>query len=302
MTRAPAIVHAFSDEAGPARALAAALGIDCMFVDVHEFPDGEVLPTVPSTAETTIVYRSLARPNDKLLPLILACDAWRRAGAQRLILVSPYMCYLRQDAAFLDGQPVSQKVIGDILGERFDRIITVDPHLHRTHSISAVFPQTAASHISAAPAIADWLAMNRRNLDFVVGPDIESEPWVAQVAQALERPYRLFTKTRLGDTEVRLDLTSPHEFSGRNVALVDDICSSGGTLIEAAKRLKDAGALEITVCVTHALFSEAVGERLRAAGAATLASTDSVIHPTNAIALAALLAIEVRNALHSPRR
>lgn len=288
------VLHAFADEAGPARALAQALGIDCRFVDVHVFPDGEVLPTVPGAARTTIVYRSLAHPDSRLIPLLLACDAWRRAGAARLVLAAPYLCYLRQDAVFSPGQPMSQQVIGDLLGARFDRIVTVDAHLHRTASIGRVFPQTAATDLAAAPAVAGWLAGRPRRPDLVVGPDTEAEPWVRQVAGPLGAPYRLFSKTRLGDAEVRLVLENAADVAGRDVALVDDICSSGGTLVRAAAMLKAAGARDIVVCVTHALFGTAVEDRLRAAGATSVVSTDAVIHPTNAIGLAPLLADALR--------
>ncbi len=292
------VVHAFADEEQPARALARALGVDCRLVGVHTFPDGEALPTVPQTAQTTIVYRSLARPADKLIPLFLACDAWRRAGARRLILVAPYLCYLRQDAVFAPGQPISQKVIGELLGDRFDHIVTVDAHLHRTPEISAVFPQTPATNLSAAPVIADWLKRTYPAVDLIIGPDVESERWVRQVATALSVEHRLFSKTRLGDSEVRLALQNPADVAGRTAALVDDICSSGGTLIKAAETLSAIGVREIVACVTHALFDGGVERRLRDAGVKAIVSTDSVPHTTNAISLAPLLANALRAAMN----
>lgn len=293
MTSARAIVHAFEDEARPARALAGALGLECRFVDVHTFPDGEVLPTAPETAATTIVYRSLPRPNDKLIALLLACDAWRRAGARRLILVAPYLCYLRQDAVFAPGQPNSLKVIGDLLGDRFDRIVTVDAHLHRVSAISSVFSQTSATDLSAAPAIAAWLAKTHPDLELVVGPDTESGPWVKRVADLLGLDHHLFSKTRLGDDEVRLAPQDLAICTGRAVALVDDVCSSGGTLIEAAEMLKTARARKTVACVTHALFDALVENKLRAAGVA-IVSTDAVLHRTNTISLAPLFADTLR--------
>lgn len=284
------VLHAFPDEEQQAQALARALGISCALVRLHRFPDGEILPTVPPAAETTIVYLSLAHPNEKLIALLLACDAWRRAGARRLILVAPYLCYLRQDAVFAPGQPNSQSVIGELLGDRFDRIVTVDAHLHRTSSLSAVFPQTSATDLSAAPHIAAWLRRSVPHLDLVIGPDVESEAWVRQVASALSVEYRVFAKTRLGDSSVNLTLPDASGISGRSIALVDDICSSGGTLIKSAELLKAGGARDLTACVTHALFDAAIDSRLRAAGVTSIASTDSVAHPSNAIALAPLLA------------
>lgn len=292
-------LHAFPEDAQPGEALAQALGVSYGLVRLHRFPDGELLPTVPPAAATTIVYLSLAQPNEKLIALLLACDAWRRSGAQRLILVAPYLCYLRQDAVFAPGQPISQSVIGKLLGDRFDRIVTVDPHLHRTSSLSAVFPQTAATDVSAAAPIAGWLRQFVPGLDLIVGPDVESEPWVRQVADALKVEYRLFSKTRLGDSQVRLTLADSTTLEGRKVALVDDICSSGGTLIQSAEILKAAGVGDIVACVTHALFDAAIASRLRAAGVSLIASTDSVTHPSNAIPLAPLLAEALRGEVAS---
>lgn len=293
-----AILHAFADEERPARALADMLAIPFAIISLHTFPDGELLPTVPDTAPTTIVYRSLARPNDKLIALMLAGDAWRRAGAHRLVLAAPYMCYLRQDAVFSPGQPNSQTVIGEILGSRFDRIITVDAHLHRIRTLSEVFPRAEAQDLCAAPLIARWLREHHPEVECIIGPDLESGNWVGQVAAALEVEHRLMSKVRRGDTDVRLTMDAPQHIKGRALALVDDVCASGGTLIQAIKILKSVGARTIVVCVTHALFDAGVERRLREAGASEIVSTDSVTHPTNAIALTELLA----GALHTETR
>ncbi len=294
MSSARVILHAFADEERPARALAAAVGVEFAPIDLHVFPDGELLPTVPATAPTTIVYRSLARPNEKLIALLLACDAWRRGGARRLVLVAPYLCYLRQDAIFAPGQPNSQTVLGELLGARFERIVTVDAHLHRTLRLSDVFPNAETDDLSAAPALAGWLGQAHPDIECIVGPDSESAKWVGEAAATIGLPYYLMKKQRRGDADVRLTLDDPQRIAGRAVALVDDICSSGGTLIGAAELLHGAGARKIVTCVTHALFEPAVERRLRGAGVSAVASTDGVIHPTNAVNLAPLLADALR--------
>ena len=104
---------------------------------------------------------SLDQPNDKLLALLFAAEALRRGGAKRLVLVAPYLCYMRQDAAFHEGEAISQKVIGRLLAGSVDRVITVDAHLHRTKNIRDVFPGIDAENLSAMPAIAD--ALRRRD-------------------------------------------------------------------------------------------------------------------------------------------
>ena len=136
-------VYGFPESADGARRLAAALDVPCHIAELHRFPDGESLVRLPQAAEgevgRAVVYRSLNRPNDKLVELTLAASVLRRHGATELCLVAPYMAYMRQDAVFRPGEPVSQTVVGDWLGRLFDRFVCVEPHLHRTHTLDAVF-------------------------------------------------------------------------------------------------------------------------------------------------------------------
>jgi ribose-phosphate pyrophosphokinase len=137
--------------------LAARLGVAMNVIDVHRFPDGELRVTVGPVAPTTIIYASLDRPNDKLLASLFAAEALRRAGAKRLVLVAPYLCYMRQDTAFHEGEAISQRVFGQLIGQTFDRVITIDAHLHRTKKIGEVFVGIEAENLSAMPAIAGFL-------------------------------------------------------------------------------------------------------------------------------------------------
>jgi ribose-phosphate pyrophosphokinase len=288
-------VHAFPDDALQANAFAQALGVTARLVATHVFDDGELAPRVPEAANTTIVYRSLARPNAKLVELLLACDAWRRAGAERLVLVAPYLCYMRQDAVFAPGKPVSQRVIGDLLGARFDRIVTVDAHLHRTPRLEDVFPGVACDNLRGADAIAAHLSNEALPQDLLVlGPDMESAPWVAELARRIDREGAVLSKTRRGDHDVSIALPEHVAVAGRPILLLDDICTSGGTLATATRALFARGARSVDAIVTHALFSEAAGAGLAVAGLGSVRSSDSCPHPTNAIPLAALLADAVR--------
>ena len=101
--------------------------------------------------------------------------------------------------------------------------------------------------------------------------------------------------SRLGDDDVRLTLGATAEVQGRSVLLLDDVCSTGGTLAGAIVQLVQAGATSVDVAVAHALFSAEVEARLRKAGARRIVSSDSVPHPTNALPLAGALAAALRN-------
>jgi ribose-phosphate pyrophosphokinase len=283
-------VHAFAEGEAAGRALAEALGVPFGLVCSHRFPDGEVLPTAPAPAATLLVYRSLDAPNDKLVELVLACEAWRRMGAQRLVLVAPYLAYMRQDKAFEAGQAISQRAIAGLIARYFDRIVTVNPHLHRTRALGEVFGETSAQALDAGASIGDWLKDEGVEGALLMGPDEESGPLVQAAAGRLGASWTVLAKTRRGDRSVELGPLNPEPLRGRRVVLVDDICSSGTTLMEAARSLLRVGAREVRAVVVHALFDEAAEARLKAAGISEIVSTDSVSHPTNRIRLAPLLA------------
>src|SRR5690606_12617885 len=116
-------------------------------IESHSFPDGESRIRVPSAARTAFLYCPLDRPNEKLAALMLAVDAFRRGGSQRLVLVAPYLCYMRQDKVFHEGEAVSQQAVARFLSSLFDRILTADAHLHRVSSIAEVFPDIDAENL-----------------------------------------------------------------------------------------------------------------------------------------------------------
>ena len=269
-----------------ANRLASRLGLSLQEIALHRFPDGEMRVTVGRAASTTIVYASLDQPNDKLLAILFAAEALRRGGARRLVLLAPYLCYMRQDAAFHEGEAISQKAVGRLLAATVDRVITVDAHLHRTTDIRAVFPGIEAENLSAMPAIAN--AVRITGIDpatIVVGPDAESRPWVSDLAGRLGLAHAVAQKIRRGDRAVDIGFAEPASVAGRPVLLVDDIVSSGGTLIASAKALSAAGAKAIDAIITHALFPPEMVIEFADAGIRSIRSTSSVPHPTNAIPL-----------------
>ncbi|SUS03335.1 Phosphoribosylpyrophosphate synthetase [uncultured Defluviicoccus sp.] len=284
-------LRAFPDEVTQAQRLADALDVALGLVETHVFPDGEILPRVPAADSTTVIYRSLNEPNRKLIELLLTADACRQMGAKQLVLVAPYLPYMRQDKAFEPGQPVSQRVISELLDRVFDRIITVDPHLHRIRRLEEAFPTTQCTNLHGGDALtAQLLGAADPKRWLVVGPDSESAPWVRHIAGALKLECATLEKIRKGDLSVVISLPAGLPLSGRPILLVDDVCSSGTTIQEAIRQLKSFGSGPVTVFVTHALYSDGVADKLRAAGAVRILSTDSCSHATNAIPLASLLA------------
>lgn len=290
MTVAGCVLHHFADQAEPAGRLAEGLGTPATAIAVHRFPDGESLVTVATPAPTAIVYCSLDRPNERLIELMLAVSALRDNGARRVVLVAPYLCYMRQDVAFHPGEAVSQKALGRFLAGLADRIVTVDPHLHRTKRLDAVFPAIACDTLSAAALIGRTLVGDGVGRDtLIVGPDAESRQWVEVVAATAGLDFIVGEKERSGDRSVAIDFPDAALANGRSAVIVDDLVTSGGTLQAAARRLIAGGAGKVEAIVVHALFGQTDARAMADAGVARIRSTDSVAHPTNAIALAPLL-------------
>lgn len=291
-----AAVHHFDRDAAPARRLAQALDLSARGIAQRRFPDGESLVQVEpgGGAETALLYCPLDDPDARIMPLLLAASALRDQGAARLVLVAPYLGYMRQDCAFAPGQAVSQRVIGGLIAQAFDGLVTVDPHLHRTASLDAVVPGIAAIGLSAAPAIAGAIAAMAKPDTVLVGPDAESRPWVQSVAGPAGLDMIVAAKLRRGDRAVEITIAEADKVAGRPALLIDDVISSGTTLIACARALRAAGATSIGAVASHCLASEADLAALAAAGIAPVLACDSVPGPVATIPLAPVLAAAIR--------
>lgn len=284
----------FDDEQVLATALAAALGLTCAPVQRHTFPDGETrLRLPPALPAQLILLRGLQRPNAKLTELLLAAAGARELGARRLTLVSPYLAYMRQDMAFTPGEVVSQRHVGALLAQAFERVVTVDPHLHRVPTLDAVLPGRRGTALTAAPLLGRWIAQQVPGA-LLLGPDEEAGQWVRAAADAAGLDHAVCLKQRHGDHDVAVSLPAA-PVAGRAVVLLDDVASTGRTLVSAAHGALAAGAASVDVAVTHALFVGDAEAQVRAAGVGHVWSTDCVPHGTNSVSVVPLLAQALRS-------
>lgn len=287
------IIITFPENLAQAAALAEQLSIPCLKIDLHHFPDGEsklVLP--PEHDEHVLLFRTLDHPNEKLLELFLVASALKEQGVKRLTLVAPYLCYMRQDIAFHPGEIVSQKVLGRMLANFFDDLITVDPHLHRISRLNEAIPIDHAITLTATGPFGQYLS-TRNDKPLLLGPDEESRQWVESIARLSGLDFGVASKLRRGDREVVISLPEL-PLAGRNIVLVDDVASTAETLIVAAEELRQVGVTKISVLVTHALFVGDALQKLRGVGVEDIASSDSVPHPTNVVQLAPIIADAIR--------
>lgn len=280
-------LHTFLDAIAFARQIGRRLNTTTQAIAVHQFPDGESLVRIrPPAGETAVVVRSLFDPNRKLLEVLLAADALRRSGARRVILLAPYLPYMRQDMVFSPGEPISQQVIGTLLSRAFDGVVTLEAHLHRIQQLEEAIPCRALS-ISAAPLLAAWVRRAGKKC-LVVGPDAESEPWVQDIAQRAGTPWIVGKKERYGDHRVHIRFPPLPPCS--RAVIVDDIASSGVTLAVAANTLRQHGIPTIDALIVHAIFSPGALVRIHRAGIRQVLSCDTIRHATNLFRSASLLA------------
>ena len=280
-----------------AETLSPRLGARIAALDWHRFPDGESLVTLRGDVhgQSVALLCTLRDPDTRALPLRFAAETARELGATRVGLIAPYLGYTRQDHRFHEGEAVSAPLFARFLEQSFDWLVTVDPHLHRIPTLEALFAIPARRAV-AAPLLADWIKANVPD-PVLLGPDSESQQWVAQVAQLAGCPYEVLRKHRLGDRSVRVSVPdSPALLTGTPV-IVDDIASSGRTMVSAIERLAEAGAKPPICAVIHAVFADSAYDDILAAGAHRVVSTDTIPHASNAIGVSGILAKAVKDCM-----
>jgi ribose-phosphate pyrophosphokinase len=292
------LLFELSAAAGLGDSLCAMLDCERGQVSRRHFPDGEsyfrFLTAVGG--RNVILLCTLDRPDPKIPSLLFAAAAAREQGAATVGLVAPYLAYMRQDKAFQHGEAVTSTAFANLVSTHFDWLSTVDPHLHRHARLSEIYsvPSTVAH---ATQPIVDWLTQEVAE-PVIVGPDEESLQWVQAIATAVGGPATVLRKVRNGDLEVSIDGRPLGQIAGRNVVIVDDIASSARTLVEAVRLVRATTEADAMCIVVHPIFAGDSYEKLQAAGAKRIVSTNTVEHSTNAIDIAETLAQAVWRALN----
>ncbi len=238
--------------------------------EMRRFPDGEIYLRIAAglKGQEVVVVQSLSPPqNEHLIELLLLLDLCRDLGAKKVTAVVPYLAYARQDRRFREGEALSIKTVAKVL-ERADRVLVVEPH-----------SKESFSHFRRAREIRVFTLLGRYlgSLDLknplFLSPDEGSLQRVKEAAQAAGVEFDCLWKERLSDTKVKVEWRKP-EVGGRDVVVLDDIISTGGTVVEACKLLK--GARKILACCVHGLFVGDAVHRMRSAGIKEIFSTDTV--------------------------
>jgi len=256
--------------------IAAELGVPVGAADVERFPDGETSLVVDAAVEgrDVFVVQATSPPvNDHLIELLAFADACRRGGARRIVAVVPYFGYARSDRRASRGQPVMAALAADLIeAAGIDRVVVVDAH---TAQIEGFF-RAPVDALSAVPTLAEALAGRLPEGAVAVAPDLGAADRAAALAERLDLDLVVLQKNRRSGTSVEI-LQVFGDVRGRACLIVDDMISTGGTIAEAVRALRDAGAEgEITVAATHGVLTGPARQRLMGLELREIVLTDTI--------------------------
>ncbi|MDI9644740.1 MAG: ribose-phosphate diphosphokinase, partial [Candidatus Verstraetearchaeota archaeon] len=211
--------------------------------------------------------------------------------ADRVRVVAPYMAYARQDTRFRDGETVSIKTIFKLIESAgADEFYTVD--LHKEASLGGF--RIYAKNIYGTEAIAEHLKGMGLTDPYILSPDKGAISIARRIGERLGAEYGSFEKTRDRITGAITMKGETAEFRGKDVVIVDDMISTGGTIANASRILKDGGAKRVIAACSHALLTNGALERMKGAGVDDLVGTDTVESPVSCVSVAPLIAKGLR--------
>ena len=273
----------FCAEKKVAKQIADAVNATLLEVECRRFPDGESYVRLGDSCDNSrvIIVTNLHQPDDKMLQLYFLCETLRELGADRIELIAPYLPYMRQDIRFKSGEGITSRYFAKWVSQFVDRLITVDPHLHRYNSLNEIY-SIDTELIHSSDTISQWISENIEN-PILIGPDSESEQWVSAVADKTGCPFLVLEKIRRGDRDVEVSVPDAERYQECTPVLVDDIISTGRTMLQTAVHLKNAGMKKPLCIGVHAVCSDLDYQTLKEGYVEAVVSCNTIPHESNGI-------------------
>ncbi|HID71553.1 MAG TPA: ribose-phosphate diphosphokinase [Thermoplasmata archaeon] len=234
-------------------------GIEFVKRTLSRFPDDELyLCLEADVEEEEVLIIENSYPDTGIVNCLLLKNALIENGAAAVSFVVPYMGYARQDRRFKKGEAVSIKAVLEALANGVKCFTTID--LHKKESLNLLPPSVKRTDLTAVGTLAEYL--KKKDVDIIVGPDRGSKERAKMAAKLVGCESDYLEKKRLSGTEVQI---SPKHLSvkGKSVGIIDDMISTGGTILKASENLFSLGAEKVYACCTHGLFLNNIFNRLR---------------------------------------
>ena len=273
-----------------AKKIAAKLKKPYSALEVTHFPDSEIklrFKVDVKNKDIVLVQSFYGNVNDCIIEALFAAETAKDLGAKKITLVAPYFPYLRQDRRFNPGECISLRTIAQNIDEDFDEVIIMDPHLHREKTLRHIF-KISSKRLTANPLIVDYIKKKVRN-PLIIGPDWESYKWAQRIAEKIGCDFAIMEKERYSARNVRVKLNKKIDIKSKNLVFIDDMISTGHTLLEAIKAMRKLGAKKVTCFAVHGILVENALNKLRKAGA-TVITTNTIPNPATRIDIAGVIA------------
>ncbi|MBI2599058.1 ribose-phosphate diphosphokinase [Candidatus Curtissbacteria bacterium] len=255
----------FSGSANPklAQEIARKSKIPLGQIDIGRFSDTEIDVWVKdevNNSDVFIVQSNSAPVNDHIIELALIADAVKRSGAHKITAVIPYFGYSRKEKQSRPGEPISAKVVADLItASGVNKVICLDLH---ADAIVGFF-NVPVIYLSALEVLAKSLQQEKFKNPIVVSPDVGGVKRARNFAAILNAPLAVIEKHRQVAQRDKIEVLSiSGEVTGDTAIIIDDVISTGGTIIESARALKQKGVKKVIVCATHAVFAGNAKENL----------------------------------------
>lgn len=256
-------------------------------LNVKRFPDGEIHLRYMADVKRkkVVLVQTLIDPNESLMEVVFAARTAKDLGARKVVLVAPYLAYMRQDIRFRKGDCINAKVNAELLSHFVDELITIDPHLHRIEHLKDIF-SISTTTLTADPLIASYLKKIKHPL--IIGPDEESFQWAQDIARMAGCRSIILHKRRYSSTHVEIEIEEDIDFRKFNVVMVDDMISTGHTMFEVIKDVRKLGAKKITCIAVHGLFTNNAFSRFKRFGVSVV-TCNTIAHKTNRIDVSGII-------------
>jgi ribose-phosphate pyrophosphokinase len=254
------------------------LDLELGLSELQRFKDGEIRCRIGETvrgSEVFIVQPLNAPSSEHIMELLIMIDAMKRASAKEVCAVIPYYAYARQDRKAQPRDPISAKLLANILtAAGADRVVTLDLHAGQIQG----FFDIPVDNLRGIPIIAKYLAQKNLKDVIVVSPDVGGVVRSRELADRLHCGLAIVDKRRPAPNMAQV-MNLIGDVQGKTAVLIDDMIDTGGTIVNAANALLEKGATAVYACCTHAVFSDPAVELLQNGPLEEIIVTDSIHLP-----------------------